>query len=319
MRVCRFQLDEEILIGFYADDRVIPLHQANEAYFDAEGEELPFAATEDILELLPPDGSLHAEAKILADWIGELDPMTLDELSMPLEEVTILPPVDYASKVFLLAGNYAKHVAERGGQAAERSETFPYIFMKPATTINHAGGVVLLPKVSPHHVDWECELGVVIGRECRHVDEADALEYVAGYTVVNDISDRKFKPNPARKARERDAFFDWMHGKWHDTFCPMGPCITSADEITDPQNLRLTLSVNGDVKQDASTGEMVFPVAAVVSFLSRLVTLQPGDVIATGTPSGVGSATGTYLKAGDLLEATIERIGTLANPVEAEG
>ncbi len=141
---------------------------------------------------------------------------------------------------------------------------------------------------------------------------------IAGYTIVNDISDRSFKPNPNRKPRERDKFFDWMHGKWHDTFCPMGPCILSADMVADPQALPIKLSVNGQVRQNASTAEMVFPVAAVVSFLSDLLTLQPGDVIATGTPSGVGSATGTYLKPGDLVVASIGPIGTLENPVEAE-
>ena len=124
----------------------------------------------------------------------------------------------------------------------------------------------------------------MIGRTCRDVDEAEALEYVAGYTVVNDISDRKFQPNPGRKPRERDKFFDWLHGKWHDTFCPMGPCILSADAVADPQALPIRLTVNGEVKQDATTAQMVFPVAAVVSFLSQFVTLEPGDIISTGTP-----------------------------------
>ena len=126
----------------------------------------------------------------------------------------------------------------------------------------------------------------MIGRTCRHVDEDEALACVAGYTIINDISDRSFRPNPDRKPRERDKFFDWMHGKWHDTFCPMGPCILSADAVPDPQALPIQLTVNGEVKQDASTAEMVFPVAAVVSFISRMMTLQPGDVIATGTPVG---------------------------------
>jgi 2-keto-4-pentenoate hydratase/2-oxohepta-3-ene-1,7-dioic acid hydratase in catechol pathway len=189
----------------------------------------------------------------------------------------------------------------------------------PSTTLTHPGDPVIIPRVSPNHVDWECELGVVIGRHCRDVDEADALEYVAGYTVVNDVTDRKFTPNPARKARERDKFFDWLHGKWHDTFTPVGPCILSADVVADPQSFPLRLTVNGEVKQNASTAQMVFPVAAVVSFISRFVTLEPGDIISTGTPSGVGSATGTYLKPGDVLRATIGGIGTLENPVEAEG
>ena len=133
-------------------------------------------------------------------------------------------PIAQPAKILLLAGNYATHVVERGGIAAERDETFPYVFMKPpTTTLTHPGDPIVIPRVSPDHIDWECELGVVIGRRCRDVDEAEALDYVAGYTVVNDISDRKFTPNPGRKPRERDKFFDWLHGKWHDTFCPIGP------------------------------------------------------------------------------------------------
>jgi 2-keto-4-pentenoate hydratase/2-oxohepta-3-ene-1,7-dioic acid hydratase in catechol pathway len=138
---------------------------------------------------------------------------------------------------------------------------------------------------------------------------------VAGYTVVNDISDRKFRPNPDRTKRDNDQFFDWLHGKWHDTFCPIGPCVRSAATLADPQNLTLELRVNGQVKQHASTQQMIFPVAALIEFISKLVTLEPGDIISTGTPSGVGAATGNFLKTGDVLEAEISGIGLLRNPV----
>ena len=141
---------------------------------------------------------------------------------------------------------------------------------------------------------------------------------MAGYTVVNDITDRKFTPNPGRKPRERDKFFDWLHGKWHDTFCPVGPCILSADVVPNPQAFPVQLTLNGQVKQDATTAQMVFPVAAVIAFLSEFVTLMPGDIISTGTPAGVGSASGTYLRPGDVLVATIGGIGSLRNPVVAE-
>src|SRR5262249_28055414 len=153
----------------------------------------------------------------------------------------------------------------------------------PSTTLTHPGDPVILPSVSPDHIDWECELGVVIGRTCREVSEDQALGYVAGYTIVNDVSDRRFRPNPARRQRDDDGFFDWLHGKWHDTFCPMGPCILTADAVEDPQELALRLTVNGEIMQAASTAQMIFPVAAVVSFLSRFVTLEPGDIISTGT------------------------------------
>jgi len=136
--------------------------------------------------------------------------------------------------------------------------------------------------------------------------------------VVNDISQRHYRPNPNRKKRDKDVFFDWLHGKWFDTFCPCGPCIASADSIPNPQALRMCLELNGAVRQDASTAQMVFPVAAVIEFIARMVTLEPGDIISTGTPAGVGSTTGTFLKPGDVLTATIERVGVLRTPVDVE-
>ena len=274
--------------------------------------------TNDLLELLPPSGPSFDNATALADWVDRLDPLERAELAVPIENVTLLTPIERPGKILLLAGNYAAHVAERGGSAAERNETFPYIFMKPITALNHPGAAIVLPACSPDHIDWECELGVMIGKRCKNVDESAALAHVAGYTVINDVSDRKFTPNPARKPRERDKFFDWQHGKWHDTFCPVGPCVLSSDKVADPQSLRLRLSVNGELKQDGTTAAMVFPVAAIISFLSRFVTLEPGDLIATGTPSGVGSATGTYLRPGDLVEAVVDGIGVLVNPVVNE-
>ncbi len=319
MRLCRFILDDVILTGFYADDCIIPIDQAAEAYCEEVSVELLLPSTGNLLDMLPPDGPSFLPVCDLARWVDELDVVTFDDLAVPVDEVELLVPIAHPRKILLLAGNYAEHIAECGGIAAERQEMFPYVFMKPPTTMTHPGDPVVLPRISPDHVDWECELGVVIGRIFRDVDEGEALEYVAGYTVVNDISDRMFKPNPRRKSRERDRFFDWLHGKWHDTFCPIGPCIVSADAVPDPQALAIRLLVNDEVKQEASTAEMIFPVAAIVSFLSRFVTLEPGDIISTGTPSGVGSASGTYLQPGDVVRATIAGIGTLENPVEAEG
>jgi 2-keto-4-pentenoate hydratase/2-oxohepta-3-ene-1,7-dioic acid hydratase in catechol pathway len=318
VRLCRFRLEDLTLAGFYADDRVVPIDQAAEAYAQEEGKELDLGATDDLLDLLPPDGFGFAAARELAAWVDDLSWPRLEGLALPLEAVKLLVPVPRPPKILLLAGNYAAHVAERGGSAAERVETFPYVFLKPpSTTLTHPGDPIVIPKVSPDHIDWECELGVVIGRRCRRVGESEALGYVAGYTVVNDISDRKFTPNPGRKARERDKHFDWLHGKWHDTFCPVGPCLLSADAVANPQDLRIRLAVNGQTKQDASTAQMIFPVAAIIEFLSQFVTLEPGDILSTGTPSGVGSASGTYLRPGDEVAASIAGIGVLRNPVVA--
>ena len=238
MRVCRFAYDEMVLTGFYVDDHVIPVDQAAEAFSRDTGVELLLPSTEDVLDLLPPDGSSYESACELYSWVEKLDYVDREEFLIPITDVRLLVPIASPPKMFFLAGNYAKHVAERGGVAAEREETFPYVFMKPAsTTLTHPGDPIVIPRVSPDQIDWECELGIVIGRRCRHVDEDEAMACIAGYTVVNDISDRAYQPNPKRKPRERDKFFDWQHGKWHDTFCPMGPCVLAADVVADPQAL----------------------------------------------------------------------------------
>ncbi len=313
MRLCRYERDNAVHVGLYDEAGVIDLARLG----TAEGMPLPRASL-DLLDYLPPDGPLAGAAATLGDRFTALSPADRQRHLLPASSVKLLTPIAAPRKVILLAGNYAEHIREGGGQAAERKDTFPYFFWKPpSTTLTHPGDPVRIPAVSPHHVDWELELGVVIGKRCHAVSEADALRHVAGYTVCNDISDRKFQLNPGRQARDKDKFFDWLHGKWHDTFLPVGPCILSAAALPDPQTLTMKLRVNGHVMQDASTAQMVFPVAALVSILSSFITLEPGDLISTGTPSGVGHARKppVYLKPGDTLEAEIERIGVLRNPV----
>ena len=319
MRLCRFRRDGVVQIGFYDEQQIVPLNAAMRAYAAATHETLKLPARESLLDLLPPDGEAFAAAKKLAHWIAQPGKGLPADAAVPTKDVELLVPIPRPNKLFLLAGNYADHVIEGGGKASERNETFPYVFMKPpSTTLTDPGKPVRVPSVSPKTVDWELELAVVIGRRAKGVREADALGVVAGYTVVNDISDRKFRPNPGRTKREKDTFFDWMHGKWHDSFCPCGPCIASADAIADPQKLEMTLKLNGEVRQHGSTGQQIFPVAAVIEFISSFVTLEPGDIISTGTLAGVGNSTGTYLKPGDKLEAGIASIGTLVSPVTAE-
>ncbi len=309
MRLCRFETKQSEQLGFFDDATVIPLNAA------AAKLGVAFAASNDVLAALP-GGNQRQVVRDIQQRLGQLPASDLAALRVPVESVRLLVPVPAPSKLLLLAGNYSKHIEEGGGKATERAQTFPYVFMKPPlTTLTNPGDPVRIPEVSPDHIDWELELGVIIGRKCQNVKEAEALDYVAGYTVVNDISDRKFRPNSTRTQREKDSFFDWQHGKWHDTFCPMGPCILPADEQPNPQTLRMTLKVNGQIEQDGSTSEMIFPVAAIIEFISNFVTLVPGDIISTGTTSGVGHSKGKYLKAGDVMEAWIESIGTLRNPV----
>lgn len=319
MRLCRFLHEGKPAAGVYSEEFVVPLTVAARAYADATHEKVDIAGGDDLLPLLPPEGKQHAAVSKVAAWVSRAGTALPAAARVPTAKAQLLVPIPRPNKLFLLAGNYAEHIREGGGVAAERAETFPYVFMKPpSTTLTNPGQAVKVPAISPAAIDWELELAVVIGKQAKGVKEADALGIVAGYTVINDISNRKFRPNPERKKREKDVFFDWLHGKWHDSFCPCGPCITSADAIPDPQALAMKLTVNGQTKQDASTGLMVFPVAAVIEFISSFVTLEPGDIISTGTPSGVGNATGTYLHPGDKVEASIAEIGTLVSPVEAE-
>lgn len=306
MRLCRFDDQGTPRAAFYRDETIVPLHRL------AESAGVPWPETGSLLPFLP--GGEHRAA---VQKLAETPAGRLDQLALKTSSIQLLVPHPNPSKLLLLAGNYAKHIEEGGGRSEERARTFPYVFMKPpSTTLTHPGRPIRIPAISPDHIDWELELGVIIGRRAKGVREDQALQYVAGYTVVNDVSDRRFQPNPRRVKRDKDEFFDWLHGKWHDTFCPMGPCVLPADELDDPQNLHLQLRVNFEVEQDGSTAEMVFPVAAVIEFLSSFMTLEPGDIISTGTTSGVGAAKGKFLKPGDIVEAQIERIGVLRNPVE---
>ena len=316
MRICRFEDQGRVAVGFYDEGGIVPLAAAADAFAKNSGERLALPDGDDLLPLLPPDGSARDAVSKLAAWVNDQG----DGLpKRSPDDVQVLVPIPRPNKIFLLAGNYAQHIEESGMVASERTETFPYVFMKPpTTTLTDPGRPIVIPAVSPNKIDWELELGVVMGRLAKGVTEAEALKYVAGYTVVNDISNRRFKPNPERKERERDGFFDWLHGKWFDSFCPCGPCIASADAIPDPQTLTLNLRVNGELMQDSTTGHQIFPVAAVIEFISSFVTLEPGDIISTGTPAGVGSARNLFLKPGDRMEASISSIGTVVSPVAAE-
>jgi 2-keto-4-pentenoate hydratase/2-oxohepta-3-ene-1,7-dioic acid hydratase in catechol pathway len=234
-----------------------------------------------------------------------------------LADVQLASPVPRPDKVLALAGNYRAHIREGGGQVVDRDNSTPRVFIKPLSAVNHHQGIVRIPRKS-NAVDYEIELGVVIGRRCRYLKAADALDYVAGYTVFNDISARRLLIPDDRAPREGDRWFDWLNGKWFDTFAPMGPYLVTADEVGDPQSLRMRLWVNGQLRQNADTGQMIYGVAELLEWITEFVTLEPGDVIATGTPAGVGNTTETYLRPGDVVEAEIERIGRLSVTVAAE-
>lgn len=223
----------------------------------------------------------------------------------PVDEVDLLSPVGAPPSILAVGLNYRAH-AEEGGRSLPET---PIIFAKQVTCVADPGAPIHIPRDAPDMVDYEGELAIVIGRECRHVARDDAADVIAGYTIVNDVSVRDWqRASPTM-----------MMGKSWDTHGPMGPWLVTGDEI-DPHTLALTTTVNGEVRQDSNTNDLIFDCYDIVEFLSTAFTLQPGTVIATGTPAGVGLFWDPprMLSAGDEVSITIEGIGTLTNPVIAE-
>ncbi len=236
--------------------------------------------------------------------------------TFPLSDVELLPPLSRPGKLLAVAANYQDHVVEGGGPPLDKSAITPRLFLKPPTSIVGPGATVPLPDISDR-VDWEAELSVVIGARARNVSLDDALGVVTGYMTSNDVSARAVDFGKATDSANDKAvwFFEWLAGKWCDGFAPIGPWLVTADEVGDPQTLPVELRVNDVVRQNGSTKDMIFSVAELVSHASRVMTLEPGDIIMTGTPSGVGDATGTYLRPGDVMTVTVGPLGTLHNPV----
>ena len=223
--------------------------------------------------------------------------------SWPLADVRLLAPI-LASKVIAIGKNYAAHAAEMGGDAPKD----PVIFIKPNTSIVGPGAAIVLPP-SSNEVHYEGELAIVIGRPCKDVPASKAYEVVLGYTVANDVSVRDFQ-------RTRHGG-QWFKGKNFDTHCPLGPWIVTADEIPDPHALAISSRINGETKQSSNTRHMVFGVSRIIAELSAGMSLEAGDIILTGTPSGVGFARTPpeFLRVGDVMEMEIEGIGVLRNTV----
>jgi 2-keto-4-pentenoate hydratase/2-oxohepta-3-ene-1,7-dioic acid hydratase in catechol pathway len=235
--------------------------------------------------------------------LGRVDPEGLP----PVEGSPRLgPPVAGVGKVLCIGLNYSDHAAEAGMAAPPE----PILFLKATSSLAGPNDPIVMPRGS-EKTDWEVELGVVIGRAAKHVREEDALAHVAGYVVFNDVSERAFQLERAGQ---------WTKGKSCDSFGPVGPWLVTPDEVGDPQKLSMELSVNGETMQKGSTATMIFPVARIIAYLSGMMTLHPGDIIATGTPPGVGMGRTPprYLKPGDVVEAWIEGLGRQRQVVEAE-
>ena len=266
--------------------------------------------------LIDADGVMRDLSGHLTDITGDvLGDMalaklrTLDLAALPVVdgEPRLGPCVGNIGKFMCIGLNYSDHAAETGAAIPEH----PILFMKANSAVVGPYDDVVMPRGSTH-TDWEVELGVVIGTKAKYVSEADALNHVAGYCVINDVSERHFQTKLTGQ---------WTKGKSCDTFGPTGPWLVTRDEVPDPQNLAMSLDVNGRRMQTGNTSTMIFTVAQIISHLSQLMTLHPGDVISTGTPPGVGMGMKppVYLKAGDVMELTIEGLGTQRQVVRADG
>ncbi len=220
------------------------------------------------------------------------------------DQVKVLPPVPNPHKIVCLGLNYRDHAMETGAPIPKE----PVLFSKYATALIGFDEPIVLPPVS-QEVDYEAELVIVVGRRGRHLKAEAAQGYVAGYTIGHDVSARDWQLKKDQR--------QWMVGKTFDTFAPTGPALVTADEVPDPQALAIRLRLNGQTMQDSNTRQMIFPVGTVLAYLSQVFTLEPGDLIFTGTPPGVGIARKppVYLKAGDVVEVEIEGLGVLRNPV----
>ena len=252
------------------------------------------------------DGTIRDLTSFVKDITGyelahKLDDLRkLDFKNLPIATVERYGAcVGNIGKFMCIGLNYSDHAAETGASIPEH----PILFMKATSAVNGPNDMVMLPRGSTH-TDWEVELGLVIGKTCKYVAADNALDYVAGYFVANDVSERHFQTQLTGT---------WTKGKSCDTFGPIGPYLVTADEVPDPQNLNLGLKVNGQVMQEGNTSNMIFTVAEIIEHLSSLMTLHPGDVIITGTPPGVGMGikpTPIYLKVGDKMEVWVEGLGS---------
>lgn len=246
-----------------------------------------------------------------ADALSQIDPLIANEpgnkksavVAYRVDEIEFLPAV-YPGKILAIGRNYADHALEGGGEPPKA----PLIFAKLANSLSAHNAPIVLPTVS-ETIDWEAELAVVIGRRAKAVSEADALDYVFGYALMNDVT--------ARDLQRKDG--QWTRGKGLDTFAPLGPFITTRDEIADIQSLKVEGLYNGEVTQSSNTSKMIFSIAHLISFISQGITLEPGDIISSGTPEGVGFFRDppVLLKPGDVCEVRVEKLGSLRNPVVA--
>lgn len=291
--------DTEPRLGFIHNNQVIDMEDF--------GEISNFPLPNDMLELIDMGFEIIAE---ITEMVSETPENFFEEICYEMDEVTFLAPIEKPRKNIIGIGlNYTEHVAEsaRTLDTTGKLPQKPIIFSKPPTTVTATNTEIIKNTKLTEQLDWEVELAVVIGKKGKYVTKQDAMDYVFGYTVINDIS--------ARDCRREG---QWIVSKGQDTFAPMGPILVTKDEIENPHNLNLSLKVNGVEKQNSNTKFLLFNINDLIEDLSIVFTLEPGDIIATGTPSGVGAGRNPqeWLYDDDVVEATVEGIGTIVNTVK---
>jgi len=308
MRLVNFTYEGNTHLGAIEQDKVVDLNTAYQSYLASQGK----IRTEQIAEAFIPNSTVGflqggqeslSIAKEVVAYALKQNTDNGKKLVYAVSDVRLEAPIQKPSKIICVGQNYREHILEMGRELPK----FPVLFAKYETTIRGPQDDIEFYPIS-EQLDYEAELAVVIGKRARNVSQADALNYVAGYTVANDVTYRDFQ----RRTMQ------WLQGKAVDGSLPLGPWLVTSEELPDPSGLQMTLTVNGEVRQNTNTDNLVFNVPFLVEYISNLMTLEPGDIILTGTPGGVGTAMNppSYLKDGDVVKIEISKIGTLENTVK---
>jgi acylpyruvate hydrolase len=315
MRLVTYQREGQFRTGAQLDKQVVDLNRAHRTALQQTGNEDELAVADarvptDMIGLLRGgDTSLRAVQQAVAFARGQLEVSgkTLNQQGIvyATDDISLLPPVVRPGKVICLGLNYRDHAAESGMTVPD----YPVLFHKVAGSLIGHNQPIVVPRISSK-IDYEGELAIIIGRRGKYIAEDEAYSYIAGYTVANDVSARDLQFRTSQ----------WTTGKMLDTFGPLGPALVTQDEVPDPHTLSIKTILNGQVLQDGNTADMIFGVPFIVRYISEIVTLEPGDVILTGTPSGIGNTRSpqVFMQPGDTIEVEIEQLGKLTNPVAAE-